>query len=166
MIILSIDPGLSGAIAWIDTADDSQGFSKLPIRIYPKGKKMQKELDAVQLTKIITKVAPKIIGLEAVHAMPGQGVTSMFTFGKNYGLIEAAVRLYIDSVKESNAYFHQFTPQTWKKFAHIKEKEEAYDKLGGQVKEQINEISTKEHRLAASEAFWMCKYLESEYVST
>ncbi len=46
--------------------------------------------------------------LEKVGAMPGQGVTSMFNFGKNFG--------YIKGVLESFGIpYQEITPQKWKK---------------------------------------------------
>lgn len=46
--------------------------------------------------------------VEDVHAMPGQGVTSMFSFGRNKGLIEGMLLgLGID--------YRLVSPQTWKK---------------------------------------------------
>lgn len=46
--------------------------------------------------------------LEKVHAMPKQGVTSMFNFGENYG--------YIQGLLEANSIPYEFvTPQKWKK---------------------------------------------------
>ena len=46
--------------------------------------------------------------LEKVGAMPGQGVTSMFTFGRSFGFIEGVLRT-------SNIPFQLVPPQKWKK---------------------------------------------------
>jgi crossover junction endodeoxyribonuclease RuvC len=51
---------------------------------------------------------PLTVGLELVHAMPGQGVTSMFSMGRGVGIWEgilAGLRIPFDTV----------TPQAWKK---------------------------------------------------
>ena len=46
--------------------------------------------------------------LERVGAMPGQGVTSMFSFGENFG--------FIQGVLESNGIPYELvTPQKWKR---------------------------------------------------
>ena len=103
--VVGIDPGLSGAIAHmydgvIITAD-------MPIFEVIKAKKKQREVDAVQLSTIIANFNPSMIVLEKVHAMPGQGVTSMFNFGRAFGAVEGvvgALRIPITHV----------TPQRWK----------------------------------------------------
>lgn len=46
--------------------------------------------------------------IEKVHAMPGQGVTSMFNFGMSYGALRMAVIA-------SGIPFRDVTPQMWQK---------------------------------------------------
>lgn len=46
--------------------------------------------------------------LEKVHAMPGQGVTSMFTFGKGYGFLRGCL-------SSGGIPFDDVTPQAWQK---------------------------------------------------
>lgn len=46
--------------------------------------------------------------LERVTAMPGQGVTSMFNFGQNFGFIQGVLRAY-------HIPFELVRPQKWKK---------------------------------------------------
>jgi crossover junction endodeoxyribonuclease RuvC len=50
----------------------------------------------------------RIALIEAVHAMPKQGVTSMFTFGKGYGFLRACLIA-------SGTAFEEVTPQAWLK---------------------------------------------------
>ena len=56
------------------------------------------------------KVAPhaSICCLEHVGSMPGQGVTSMFHFGENFGFIQGVLRAY-------KIPFELVRPQKWKK---------------------------------------------------
>jgi crossover junction endodeoxyribonuclease RuvC len=96
--IIAIDPGLSGAIAILYRGD--VGARPLPIA--------GKTLDLVELATIIQQARPTLAIVEKVHAMPGQGVTSMFTFGTGYGAIQgilATLRIPYELV----------TPQAWKK---------------------------------------------------
>ena len=44
-------------------------------------------MNAVELGKLVWGYAPKMAVVEKVSAMPGQGVTSMFTFGAAYDRI-------------------------------------------------------------------------------
>lgn len=46
--------------------------------------------------------------LERVGAMPGQGVTSMFSFGENYGFIRGLLAA-------SRIPYERVTPQKWKR---------------------------------------------------
>jgi len=58
-------------------------------------------------TAILNNIS-MVCALEKVHAMPGQGVTSMFSFGEGYGVwqgILAGLQIPFDLV----------APQTWKK---------------------------------------------------
>lgn len=75
---VGIDPGAKGAIAVLDLRGEVHRLAKF---------------DNVKPTKVLDEVIGGIdprrmdIGVEAVHALPGQGVVSMFTFGVNYGKI-------------------------------------------------------------------------------
>ena len=46
--------------------------------------------------------------IENVHAMPGQGVTSMFSFGENYGALKMAL-------SASGIPFERVTPSVWQR---------------------------------------------------
>jgi crossover junction endodeoxyribonuclease RuvC len=108
--VIGIDPGLSGAIAHyfngvITTYD-------MPTFAVTKGKKIRREVDAVQMATIIASHQPEHLILEQVGAMPGQGVTSMFNFGRSYGAVEGvvgALRIPLTRV----------TPQRWKSAMHL-----------------------------------------------
>lgn len=50
------------------------------------------EVDTVELGRIAAGIPPDaVVMIERVHAMPGQGVTSMFTFGRALGAVEQAL---------------------------------------------------------------------------
>lgn len=55
---------------------------------------------------------PAIAALERVHAMPGQGVTSMFSFGMGYGEILGI--LYAFDYSEAWGDLRVIPPQRWK----------------------------------------------------
>ena len=74
--------------------DDKGGlleFDRFPL--IKAGKKM--ELDIAGIAAWVGDFSPRVCDLRAtiekVHAMPGQGVTSMFSFGRSLGLIEGMV---------------------------------------------------------------------------
>jgi hypothetical protein len=83
-ILLGIDPGLSGALAWywpatpaLIRADD------LP--------RVGKEIDGAQLAAWLREMRPEHAFLEQVSSRPGQGVSSTFVFGAAYGSIKTAL---------------------------------------------------------------------------
>jgi crossover junction endodeoxyribonuclease RuvC len=95
--LVAIDPGLSGAIAIrVGSAVTAQ---PLPLA--------GKLLDLAALSDIIRQAQPTLAIVEKVHAMPGQGVTSMFTFGMGYGAIQGILATL-------KTPYELVTPQRWK----------------------------------------------------
>ncbi len=84
--ICGVDPGLSGAIAVLDPASD-QIMTIIDMPQLKRG--ARSDLDLVKLASFIGTNAPNIkyAVIEDVGAMPGQGVVSMFTFGKVTGVV-------------------------------------------------------------------------------
>ena len=102
MINIGIDPGRHGAYAIMD------GGEILCCHPFPY---IGEELDIGTLSIDIiqhTHGKPRVAILEKVHAMPGQGVCSMFTFGRNVGEIRGML-------KTIGIGFREPTPQQWKK---------------------------------------------------
>ena len=109
MIIVGIDPGLSGAIAILE---DIKVLNIFDMPVMAEGKKNKRQLNSAQLVNIIRENTNSseeiIVVVEQVNAMPGQGVTSMFNFGQTFGAIKgvcAALQLPIFFVR----------PSKWKK---------------------------------------------------
>ena len=75
--ILGIDPGASGAMALLD-GDVLVRVADMPI-IMVKGRS---RILAPGVVDLIVETKPDQIVLEDVNAMPGQGVSSMFSFGE------------------------------------------------------------------------------------
>lgn len=82
MKIMGIDPGLSGALALLDAGEliDIVDIDASHSRI-----------NAAHLAAVIQRWQPDFAICEAVTARPGQGVTSMFTFGHCLGTITAVI---------------------------------------------------------------------------
>ena len=79
MIYIGIDPGKKGGIAVLDGED-------APVA-YPYSDEILIDV----LKAALCKTAKITAAVEKVGAMPGQGVTSMFTFGTGYGFIQGAL---------------------------------------------------------------------------
>ncbi len=138
MIIIGIDPGISGAISILENKKILEVYDT-PTMI--DGKKNKKQINGAQVTNIIKERLKDgkevIVVVEHVNAMPGQGVTSMFNFGQSFGVIKgicAALGLPIYFVR----------PSKWKKhFNLIKTNKDA---SRTKVIEVYPEISSKLHR--------------------
>ena len=90
MIVIAIDPGLSGAIAvFID--DVLSAVIDTPTHELTRNGKTKRQISASGLAAIFRDYKPDHVVVEKVSAMPGQGVTSMFSFGRSFGLIEGIV---------------------------------------------------------------------------
>jgi crossover junction endodeoxyribonuclease RuvC len=86
----------------------------------------RKEMDLHLLVEIIKKHNPSKAFLEKVTARPGQGVTSMFRFGQNFGEHEGVlVALGID--------ISYITPQTWKKHFKLPSEKDASSTLAREI---------------------------------
>jgi len=138
MIIIGIDPGISGAISILENKKVLEVYDT-PTMI--DGKKNKRQINSAQVTNIIKERLKDgkevIVVVEHVNAMPGQGVTSMFNFGQSFGVIKgicAALGLPIYFVR----------PSKWKKhFNLIKTNKDA---SRTKVIEAYPEISSKLHR--------------------
>ncbi len=138
MIIIGIDPGISGAISIIEDKKILEVYDT-PTMI--DGKKNKRQINSAQVTNIIKERMKTdkevIVIVEQVNAMPGQGVTSMFNFGQSFGVIKgicAALSLPIYFVR----------PSKWKKhFNLIKTNKDA---SRTKVIEVYPEISSKLQR--------------------
>ena len=107
MIVMSIDPGLSGAIAvFID--DVLIDVVDMPTHELSRNGKAKRQIAAADLAGIFTQHDPRHVIVEKVSAMPGQGVTSMFSFGRSLGIIEGIIAAY-------NIPVTYVTPGVWTK---------------------------------------------------
>ena len=109
MIILGVDPGTSGGIVVVKA--DANMLPKITftlrmptIAIY--GKKI---IDTQKISAELNNLSIDICIIEKVHAMPRQGVTSSFQFGRSFGAIEALCYLYTKRVD-------YVAPAVWKKY--------------------------------------------------
>ncbi|MGJ8524317.1 hypothetical protein LMG33818_000025 [Halomonadaceae bacterium LMG 33818] len=96
-MIVGIDPGKSGAIAAIGEKSHAE---KIPLS--------GKEIDGALIARLLSELNPDVVILEKVGAMPGQGVTSMFSFGKGFGIV-------IGVLEALSIPYRIVTPQAWKK---------------------------------------------------
>jgi len=90
---LGIDPGLSGALAFFDPSANELEIFDTPTHAITVNSKKKNLIDMHQMANIIDCRSSdvKMAAIEEVGAMPGQGVTSMFSFGFTAGATQMAV---------------------------------------------------------------------------
>jgi crossover junction endodeoxyribonuclease RuvC len=86
MRTLGIDIGLDGAIALIENGDLLE-VHDMPTVTLERNNKSKRMVNAAELARLIRQAAPGCAYLERLNAMPGQGVTSMFSMGQSLGVV-------------------------------------------------------------------------------
>ena len=96
-VFIGIDPGKDGAMAIL-------GWTNRPVTVT-----FDELIYADRLRRLVQCPNTEIFCVvEHVNAMPGQGVTSCFSFGQNFGLILGLLRAFVIP-------FELVRPQKWKK---------------------------------------------------
>tara|TARA_Y100001958_G_C20949798_1_gene352834 strand:+ start:90 stop:584 length:495 start_codon:yes stop_codon:yes gene_type:complete len=115
MLIIGIDPGISGSICFFE---DGKILDVIEMPTMIEGKKNKRQVNGSQIYNEISKriqhtdkINIKVI-VEQVSAMPGQGVTSMFNFGQSFGILKG-----ICSAMQLSMYFVR--PAKWKKYFNL-----------------------------------------------
>lgn len=85
--ILGIDPGIEGAWAIVDSFGNLQACEDMPVA----GEGTNRMVSAPLLKWAIDRHKPTIAIVERVASRPGQGVASMFKFGRSVGVIEGVI---------------------------------------------------------------------------
>ena len=115
MLIIGIDPGISGSICFFE---EGKIIDVIEMPTMIDGKKNKKQVNGAQIyneisNRIFTKKKENIrVVIEQVSAMPGQGVTSMFNFGQSFGILKG-----ICSAMQLPLYFVR--PAKWKKYYNL-----------------------------------------------
>tara|TARA_B100000609_G_scaffold185774_1_gene169982 strand:- start:348 stop:842 length:495 start_codon:yes stop_codon:yes gene_type:complete len=115
MLIIGIDPGISGSICFFE---DGKILDVIDMPTMTDGKKNKRQVNGAQiyneiLKKVIKSEKKNIrVIIEQVSAMPGQGVTSMFNFGQSFGILKG-----ICSAMQLPMYFVR--PAKWKKYFNL-----------------------------------------------
>ena len=115
MLIIGIDPGVSGSICFLK---NGKILDVIEMPVMNEGKKNKKQVNGAQIYNEISekiKSNPETntrVVIEHVTAMPGQGVTSMFNFGQSFGVLKgicSAMRLPMFFVR----------PAKWKRYFNL-----------------------------------------------
>ena len=112
MVIIGIDPGISGSICFFE---NGKIIDVVEMPTMTEGKKNKRQVNGAQVYNEILKRINKSekhnvrVVIEQVSAMPGQGVTSMLNFGQSFGILKG-----ICSAMQLPLYFVR--PAKWKKY--------------------------------------------------
>ena len=115
MLIIGIDPGISGSICFFE---DGKIIDVVEMPTMTEGKKNKRQVNGSQIFNEISQRIHKSenheirVIIEQVSAMPGQGVTSMFNFGQSFGILKG-----ICSSMQLPMYFVR--PAKWKKYFNL-----------------------------------------------
>ena len=115
MLIIAIDPGISGSLCFFE---EGKIIDVVEMPNMAAGKKNKRQVNGAQIYNEISlriknfqKENIKVV-IEQVSAMPGQGVTSMFNFGQSFGVLKG-----ICSAMQLPMYFVR--PAKWKKYFNL-----------------------------------------------
>ena len=99
--VIGIDPGQTGAVAILHgTTGALIAVEDMPV--------IDKRINAAALGDLLDPEVDAMVVVEAVHAMPKQGVSSSFNFGHSLGVIHGVIGAL--ALPQCNV-----TPQEWKK---------------------------------------------------
>ena len=87
MNLIGIDPGLDGGVALLGGGEDGELVHTwiTPTLPHPSGKGHRREYDVPAMRRLLGATVDLAV-IESAQARPGQGVSSMFSIGKGFGL--------------------------------------------------------------------------------
>ena len=106
-VYIGIDPGLSGGLACIEGAE---------AKVFPVPRTERDVWEWFDNARTTASIVFAVI--EKVHAMPGNGVSSMFKFGTGYGGLRMALTA-------AEIPWEEATPQAWQKGLGISKRDKA-----------------------------------------
>ena len=148
---IGIDPGKTGAIAAI-YSDQTIWLTDCPTIKVGKNKT---ELDFRGMVSTLKQHKNNSYAvIEKVSAMPGQGVTSMFSFGKNFGAWQGILA-------SLDIPFELVTPQAWKKvmMAGQPKEKDAARLVASQMFPQASEELKRKKDIGRADALLMAEYI-------
>ena len=158
MLIIGIDPGISGAICFFENGEVKD---VIDMPTMSEGKKNKRQVNGRQ---IFNEISNRInsydlkdinVVVEQVSAMPGQGVTSMFNFGQSYGIIKG-----ICSAMQLPIFFVR--PAKWKKhFDLIKSQKDASRTKAIEIFPKISSILSKKKDANKADAILIASFYEN-----
>ena len=153
-LVIGIDPGLSGAIAFLPL-DPTAGLpwvEDMPVIGHSKSGFVKNAADVVALAKLLEPFGMSgqaAVYLERVNAFPGQGVGSVFSLGMSFwgaaGVVAAC-----------GLPLHLVEPKDWKRHFRLSADKELARALASRYYPSVNLTRKKDHGKA--EALLIARY--------
>ena len=163
MLIIGIDPGISGAICFFENGEVKE-IIEMPTMA--EGKKNKRQINGSQTyNEILNRIKniPKkdiFVVIEQVSAMPGQGVTSMFNFGQSFGVLKG-----ICSAMQLSTHFVR--PAKWKKYFNlIKSEKDASRTKAIEIFPYISSNLSKKKDSNKADAILIASFFNNTYQKT
>ena len=144
-LTIGVDPGKSGAIAAIYPDGGVEAWKM------PETERDTSDIFEELINKALLEGWVVELYLEKVHAMPGQGVTSVFSFGKNYGFLRGLIVSHKIPLID-------VTPQKWQKALGVTKSEtktKHKNKLKGMAQQLYPQLKIT---LATADALLIANY--------
>ena len=151
-ITLGFDPGQTGAVAAYD-GERVVGLIDMPTmtRLHGKGE----QVDPYTLTTALLDLCAgreSTAVLEAVSAMPGQGVSSTFRFGESFGVVLGVLGALQVPVR-------MVTPGKWKKAAGLLNRDkDAARTLAIQLHPEVADQLTRKKDIGRADAVCIARF--------
>jgi crossover junction endodeoxyribonuclease RuvC len=151
MIILGIDPGLSGAMVFLNTADNTIAVEDMPTVEVKRNNKLKREVSPQLVAAMIIKRHVDAAFLEKVNAMAGQGVSSVFSFGRSAGIMEGVLAAF-------DIPTTLVTPQAWQKAMNVRDGKDGSRERAMQLFPASAELFQRKKDDGRSDAALIAKY--------
>lgn len=149
--ILGIDPGISGAIAFY--------FPDVPDRVLAEDvPTVYDQIAAATLFDRIKQMNPDVAVIELVSAMPKQGVSSTFKFGRSFGTV-------IGVVQAAGIPLHFVTPAKWKRHFNLTADKECARELALRMFAKTPEHFARKKDHGRAEAALIARYAAETILS-
>lgn len=149
--ILGIDPGVSGAIAFY--------FPDAPDRVLAEDvPTVYDQIAAATLFDRIKQMNPDVAVIELVSAMPKQGVSSTFKFGRSFGTV-------IGVVQAAGIPLHFVTPAKWKRHFNLTADKECARELALRMFAKTPEHFARKKDHGRAEAALIARYAAETILS-
>jgi len=163
MLIIGIDPGISGAICFFENGEIKE---VIEMPTMADGKKNKRQINGSQtyneISQRIKNISKKdiFVVIEQVSAMPGQGVTSMFNFGQSFGVLKG-----ICSAMQLSTFF--IRPVKWKKYFNlIKSEKDASRTKVIEIFPYISSYLSKKKDSNKADAILIASFFHNTYQKT